>query len=227
MRGYVEKTNRANLIFTVKYHSICEVSRKEREGFEEIKVPDVSTGEEITKFIRRYDALEAMVTNIEWRDTKQQYETRFQSWRIHLLNAERIPAVLEIPFKTNACDRFMKLAENIDFSRPVEFRAWCDTTGKKDKTAFYVGQRVHENDEKSVSVPQKYTRENMGECPEAVEGIDGWNYSAQLRYLHSQMMNVVIPRVQAAAAMAPQNGGEHTEDESDPFAHEDDDKDNF
>lgn len=222
MRGYVQKTNNPTLHFTVKYHSICEISRKERDGFEMIKVPDISTGEEITKFVRRYDTIEAMITNIEWRDTKQQYDTRFQSWLIHLMNAEGTPAVLEIPFKTNACDRFMKLSENIDFTRPVEFRAWCDTSGKKDKTAFYVGQREHEADAKSVTVPQKYTRADMGDCPEAVEDIDGWNYGPQLRYLHDRMMHVVIPKVQAAAAMskeeAPDTSGDDSfDDGSAPF----------
>lgn len=216
MRGYVQKQSNNGLRFTVKYHSICEVSRKEKEGFEEIKITDVSTGEEITKYVRRYDALDAFVTKIEFRDTKQQYETRFMSWLVHLTNAEGKPATLEIPFKTNASDRFMKLAENIDFARPVEFRAWCDTTGKKDKTAFYVGQRVNEADEKSVKVDQKYKKGDMGDCPEAVEELDGWNYSAQLKYLHAQMLNVVVPRVEAANAMrAEQNVHE---EEQNPFA---------
>lgn len=200
MKGYVQKQSTGTLWFNVKYHSICEISKQARDGFESIKVPDVSTGEEITKHIRRYDTIEAMITGIEWRDTKQQYVTRFQSWEVHLLNAEGVPAILKIPFKSNASDRFMKVAENIDFTRPVEFRAWCDTSGDKDKTAFYIGQRVNENDEKSVKVEQKYKKGQMGDCPEAVEEIDGWNYGAQLKYLHSQMINVVIPRVEAVQA---------------------------
>lgn len=228
MRGYVQKQSDNGLRFIVKYHSICEVSRKEKEGFEEIKVQDVSSGEEITKYVRRYDALEALVTKIEFRDTKQQYDTRFMSWLIHLTNAEGKPAVLEIPFKTNASDRFMKLAENINFTKPVEFRVWCDTSGKKDKTAFYVGQRVDAADEKSISVPQKYRRGEMGDCPEPVEELDGWNYSAQLKYLHSQMLNVVVPRVEAANAMRnaepePEFEQESESEESNPFADDDDD----
>lgn len=218
MRGYVQKTTDNALRLTVKYDSICEVSKQARDGFEDIKVPDVSSGEELTKHIRRYDSIEAMITNVEWRDTKQEYAVRFQSWRIHLRNAEGKPAVLEIPFKSNASDRFMKLAENIDFSRPVEFRAWRDTKSEKAKTAFYVGQRVNENDEKSVKVEQKYKMGQMGNCPEGVEELDGWNFAAQRKYLHSQMINVVIPKVQAFNAM--QN--ERPEPEIDPFAEEDD-----
>lgn len=219
MRGYVQKTTDNALRLTVKYDSICEISKQAREGFEDIKVPDVSTGEELTKHIRRYDSIEALITNIEWRDTKQEYAVRFQSWRIHLRNAENQPAILEIPFKSNASDRFMKLAENIDFSRPVEFRAWRDTKSDKAKTAFYVGQRANENDEKSAKVEQKYRMGQMGDCPEGVEELDGWNFAAQRKYLHSQMINVVIPRVQAVNAMSENSA------EPNPFA--DDEVDNF
>lgn len=210
--GYVQKQAAATLYFTVKYHSICEISRKPREGFEEIKVPDISTGEELTKFIRRYERIAAMITAIEWRDTKQQYVARFQSWEIHLLDEEGVPAVLRIPFRSNASDRFMKLAENLDFSKPVEFRAWKDTSGDKDKTAFRVMQD-------GQTVLQKYKKGEMGDCPEGEEGLDGWNFAAQRKYLHGQVMNVVIPRVQAVQAslgMAESNGHE-----PDPFADED------
>lgn len=219
MRGYVQKQESTGLRLTVKYGSICEISKQPREGFEEIKVPDVSTGEELTKHIRRYDTVEAMITDIEWRDTGKQYAVRFMSWRIHLRNAQGDPAVLELPFKSNASDRFMKLAENIDYARPVEFRAWKDTKGDKDKTAFYVGQRVNEADEKSVAVPQKYRRGDMGDCPEGVEELGEWNFVAQRKFLHGQMINVIIPKVKATVEMNQQNGAGGSEE--DPFAEDD------
>lgn len=225
MRGYVQKQESTGLRLTVKYGSICEISKQAREGFEEIKVPDVSTGEELTKHIRRYDTVEALITDIEWRDTGKQYTVRFMSWRIHLRNAQGEPAVLELPFKSNASDRFMKLSENIDYARPVEFRAWKDTKSDKDKTAFYVGQRVNEADEKSVAVPQKYRRGDMGECPEGVEELGEWNFAAQRKFLHSQMINVVIPKVKAIVTMSQQNGGGREPEESDPFAEDDETSD--
>lgn len=220
MRGYVQKTTNNTLYLNVKYHSICEIAKSARDGFEAIKVPDPSSGGEVTKHVRRYDTIEAFVTGIEFRDTKQQYTTRYLSWEIHLVNAQGEPAVLSIPFKSNASDRFMKVAENIDFTKPVEFRAWCDTSGEKDKTAFYIGQRVNDTDEKSVRVEQKYKKGNMGDCPEAVEELDGWSYAAQLKYLHGQMLNVVVPRVEAANEM---RNGRTVEQEHDPFSDEEDD----
>lgn len=207
MKGLVAKQDTGTVYLMVKYHCICEVSKKPREGFDPITVPDMSTGEEITKYIRRYD-LEGMITNIEWRDTKQQYETRFRSWRIHV-DAAGTPVVLEIPWGSNPSDRFMKTAENINFSKPVEFRVWKDGKGKTDKTAFAIFQD-------GMNVPAKYRRGEMGDCPEATEEVDGWDFGPQLRYLHGQMMNMVVPRVQAAAAM----GRPQEPEEADPFADE-------
>jgi hypothetical protein len=217
MRGYVQQQSSNTLYFDVKYGSICETSKKERDGFETIKVIDVSTGEELTKHIRRYDTIEALITKIEWRDTRQQYATRFQSWEIHLLNSQNEPAVLRLPLKSSASDRFMKCAENIDFARPVEFRAWKDTRGEREKTAFYIGQRVNESDEKSVKVDQKYKQGDMGECPEGVEELDGWNFAAQRKFLYTQMINVVIPKVEAVNAMRRQESPPNDEVDEYPF----------
>lgn len=216
MKGLGLHQEQPTKYLAVKYNTICETSKQPREGFKEIKIVDNTTGDEIIKYIRAYDFVEGMVTGIEWRDTGKQYKTRFMSWKLSM-NAAGIPIVLEIPLKSAAGDRFMKLAEQLDFAKPVEFRAWLDTSGDKDKTAFHVLQD-------GQTVLQKYKKGQMGDCPEAVEELDGWNYSAQLKYLHGQLMNVVIPRLEAARAMA----GEHpspSEDERDPFAGEDEDLD--
>jgi hypothetical protein len=87
----------------------------------------------------------------------------------------------------------MKLAENLNFNKPVEFSAWHDT--KDDKTAFVVKQN-------GQSVPQKYTRDNPNGCPEpAQRGRQGkWDYTEQEDFLYERMINVVIPAVEQAEA---------------------------
>lgn len=215
MKGLGLHQEQATKYLAVKYNTICETSKQAREGFKEIKIVDKTTGDEITKYIRAYDFVEGMITGIEWRDTGRQYKTRFMSWKLSM-DAAGIPVVLEIPLKSAAGDRFMKLAEQIDFAKPVEFRAWLDTSGDKDKTAFHVLQD-------GQTVLQKYKKGQMGDCPEAVEEIDGWNKSAQLKFLHGQIMNVVVPKLQATRAMLG-DGEQSQEDgqERDPFAEEDD-----
>ena len=107
----------------------------------------------------------------------------------------------------------MKLAENIDYTKPVEFRAWHDN--KSDSTAFFVGQKVENTDEKSLSVPQKYTRDNPNGLPPPKEKYDGgWSYDDQMAFLHQRMMEVVIPMVHAAQPVdEPQDEPEHGEDD--------------
>ena len=52
----------------------------------------------------------------------------------------------------------MRTAEAIDFTRPVEFRAWQEKETKN--TAFFIGQRENEADDKAQTVRQLYTKDN-------------------------------------------------------------------
>lgn len=220
MKGFQQKSENTGKFFVVKHNSVCQESSKAREGYEPVEVVNPQTRETVIKFIKRYDTLEAMVTRIEWRDTENQYDQRYMSWKIHLKADSFRPGqpsetgVLELPFNSRVGSRFMKLAENIDFTKPVEFRAWRDT--KTDSTAFLVAQD-------GKSVPQKYTRDNPGDCPEPVQKFGGkWNFDDQMEYLHGQMVNVVIPKVEAINA----NGGRPQYDDEghfDPTPPSDDD----
>lgn len=189
MKGLQKKTDSGVIFLAVKHNSLVRESKGPREGFEEIEVENPRTKEKVKKYIERFSAVEGMVTKIEWYDTEQKYENRYQGWKIHIdANAEQV--VLDLPFASIPASRFMKLAENIDWSKPVEFRAWKDV--KRDATAFWVGQN---ND----SVPQKYTADNPGDCPPPIQNARGkWNYDAQMDFLFNRMKDVVIPAVQEA-----------------------------
>lgn len=215
MRGFQERSESTGKFFVIKHHTICEESSKEKPGFHPVEVMNPTNKEIVIKFIKPYAALEAMVTRIEWRDTEDKYEQRYMSWKLHL-DADGNKGVLEIPFQSRVSSRFMKLAENIDFLRPVEFRAFRDQ--KTDSTAFYVGQRENEEDEKSASVPQLYTKDNPGDCPPPVQRMGGkWNFDDQTEFLHERMMHVVIPRVAAAQiALGEQTNGHHEFNERPP-----------
>lgn len=196
MKGFQQRSQSHGKFFVIKHNTICEESSKEREGFEPVEVMNPQTKEVTIKFIKRYDALEAMVTAIEWRDTKDTYEQRYMSWKIHL-DAGEEKGTLELPFESRPSSRFMKLAENLDFTKPVEFRAWRD---KEGKTAFIVKQDGN-------SVPQKYTKQDPGECPPPKQSFGGkWNFDEQMLFLHERMVQVVIPRIEAAHGMMAENG---------------------
>lgn len=191
MKGLQKKSDSGVIFLAVKHNSLVRESKGPKEGFEEIEVENPRTHEKIKKYVERFSAVEGMVTKLEWYDTEQKYENRYQGWKIHI-ETPNDQVVLDLPFSSIPASRFMKLAENIDWSKPVEFRAWKDV--KRDATAFWVGQN---ND----SVPQKYTRDDPGDCPAPVQNARGkWNYDAQMDFLFNRMKEVVIPAVQAANA---------------------------
>lgn len=207
MRGLVEKKEANTVYLVVKHGTICQESRNPKDGYEPVEVINPETKVTTIKYIKPYDRVEALITNIEWSD--REWDGRpYRSWRISM-DAAGTPCVLELPFESRVSTRFMKLAESISYTDPVEFRAWLD---RDNKTAFIVKQN-------GQNVPQKYTRENPGECPEPVKRVTGkWSFDDQAEFLHERMMNIVIPRVHAAVEMAPRNGHEAPdENNSDSF----------
>lgn len=188
MKGLVEQTETNTIYLTVKHHSIVQESKTEREGFKPVEVKNPRTDEIITKHIKQYKAIEGLICKIEWYDTEDRYEHTFMGWKIHM-NANGVPCVLDLPFDSRASNRLMKVAENLDFSQPVEFRAWHDR--KTDSTAFFIGQH-------GEGVRQKYTLESPGKCPAPTQNpvTKKWNFEKQKEYLHKIMTDVVIPEVE-------------------------------
>lgn len=185
MKGLQEKGD-DGIFLQIKHHCICQESKSPREGFLPIEVKNVRTGDTITKYIKRYKGVEALVKRIDWYD-KEYDGTRFMGWKL-VLDANGTACTLDFPFESRVGDRFMKVAENLDFSFPVEFSAW---KGPDDKTALVIKQ-------KNENVAQKYTRDNPGECPVPEKGFNGkWNFDKQKEFLHKRMTEIVIPKLQA------------------------------
>lgn len=201
MKGFQPDSGSNVLYLSITQHSICEQSKKPREGFEKVVI-QLQNGDEVTKYLKRYRFIRGFVTGITYRDTGDKYKVRFQSWQIQITDEEGDQAQLALDLNSNAGSRFMKLAENIDWKQMVEFRAWHDTV--KDKTAFNVTQN-------GQTVPQKYKQPTegdpkaMGDCPQPVErkrasGKTEWDYTEQEDFLFGRMQNVVIPAVESANA---------------------------
>lgn len=189
MKGLVERTTGDGIFLTVKHNSIVRESKTEQPGFEKIVVTNPRSGANVTKYIKRYSELEALVKKMEWYDTEQKYETRYMGWKLHL-DADGRACTLDLPFESIPSRRFMKLAENLDFTQPVEFSAWKDR--ESDATAFSVKQN-------SVVIRQKYTREEPHDLPPPIQNFKGkWNFDNQMQFLKQRMIETVIPRVQEA-----------------------------
>jgi hypothetical protein len=185
MKGLQEKTN-DGIFLHIKHGTICEESKTPKEKFVPVEVTNPRSGQVSTKYIKPYKLVEAMIKRIEWYE--REYDgTPFMGWKL-VLDADGVICTLDLPLQSQTATRFMKLAENLDFSVPVEFSAWKTAD---DKTALSVKQN-------GVQVPQKYTKDNPGDCPPPVQGFGKkWNYDAQTQFLHERMTHVVIPRLVA------------------------------
>lgn len=214
MKGFQQKTSGDGNFFVVKHGSIVRESKTPQEGFEKIEIENRRTKEKVTKYIQRYNAIEALITKIEWYDTEQKFDIRYRGWKIHLTADGGKKGILDIPINSRVAGRFMKLAENIDYSKPVEFRAWLDP--KSDSTAFFVGQDGN-------SVPQKYTKDNPGDMPPPVQKFNGdWSFDDQMQFLHKKMLDVVIPKVQALNPVEEKPDGQEAKPEHEDFTESDD-----
>jgi hypothetical protein len=201
MKGLVEQTD-DGIFLVVKHGGIVQESKNAREGFSPIEVLNVRSGDKVVKYIKRYKKVIALIKKIEWYDREYE-DTRFMGWKLLLDDQDGTVCTLDLPFESRVGTRFMKLAENIDYSQPVEFSAW---RGPDDSIAFSVKQ----NDQ---NVPQRYTREDPGDCPPPVQGFNKkWNFDAQKEFLHERMMHVVIPKVQALNAMNGHGSGRSESD---------------
>ena len=206
MRGLQKQTDDDNKTFLlIKHGSICRESKTPRSGFDPVQVNNPRTGETITKYVEKYKSVEAMVTRLEWYDTADRYDARYLGWKLHL-DAAGTPCVLDLPFESRACTRFMKCAENVDWTLPVEFQAFV---GSDDKTVFVMRQN-------GELIRQRYTRDEPGDCPEPVKTMKGWNYDAQAQWLHQRMIDRVVPEIEEAQDLV---GSEAIEPARAPHAH--------
>lgn len=197
MKGLQLETGPTSIFLQVKnYGGICEVSNKAIEGWERVVVHDPKKNTDVDKWIRKYRGVEALVVNIATYDTGQKYDTRYMGIKL-TLNAGGTACVLDLPYGGSPANRFMKCAPNIDFRKPVEFRAWQDADGG---VAFLIKQG-------DTTVPQKWTRESPGDLPEPVERRTGWDYTAQEDWLIDYLEKNIIQQVNAIghpAGAAPQ-----------------------
>lgn len=179
-----ETTESTGQFLVIKHGGICLESKEPKEGYDQITVHNPKTGQDQPKWIKRFKAVDGKVKRIEWYNRETDFGT-FMGVKIHLRDKGEYYQ-LDLPFNTRAFDSFSKLVENIDFTQPVEFSAWFD---KEGHTAFCVRQD-------GGTVKWKYTKDNMGDCPEPKKSKLGkWNFDEQREWLVDRIVNVVIPHV--------------------------------
>ena len=189
-----EQNTRNGNFLSVKHGAICLESKEAKDGYELIE--GEVNGNPYSKYIRKFRGVTALVVGIEWY-SRESGGNNYRGLHLKLKDGgERY--ILDLPFEKRSYDYFTKIAENIDYAKPVTFEAWPDVKnakpGQQIPTAF-----VAKQDDQYVQ--WKYTRDNMGECPEAHQTRTGkWNFDDQRDWLLERIVNIVAPKVAALHA---------------------------
>lgn len=180
---------------SVKFGKICWRSEGPAEGFIPTEVENPSTGATDIQYLRLFDAIEGYVTKIRWYDRKDNEGRQYLGFVLEIEDGEQ-KFELDLREGKSPYRTFVRLAENIDFTRPVRFSA-----KKKDKeVSFFASQD-------DVPIKHKYTKDHMGDCPPPVlkkrMGKETLDWGDTEEWLCERVKAVVIPRVEEAARSRP------------------------
>lgn len=201
----------------VKHGALVQESREPLDGFTEIQVPNPETGEQVTKYIKRYSGVSGKIEKIEWYENEYQSK-KFCGYRIIMLVEDessptgeaRVSIDMPVtPKLSRVCNKFLKVAENINPEFPLELRVWVS---KDDELAIVFSQE-------GAALKHKYTKENPGDCPQPTyDAVDGWDFRAVNKFLRNRVDTVVIPKFSRAEEVKEAVGTKSTLTEEDiPF----------
>lgn len=181
-----EQRHNDGLFLSVKHGALCLESKEPKEGYELIE--GEVDGEPYSKYIKKFAGMDGLITKIEWYERSGTYGT-FRGLKLVVKDKGEV-YLLDLPYEKRPYDYFTKVAENIDFSKTVEIVTWPDRE-KPKQTVFAIKQ-----DGKFIQ--WKYTKDDMGDCPPAKQLRSGkWNFDDQRDWLLENLINVVIPQVNA------------------------------
>lgn len=208
--GLQERTKSNGNFLSVKHGGLClehkptsetteaEIAQWEADGYVQREIdnpsdvkPDGSLGT-VTKWIRKFAGLDGKIVKIEWYD-REDGGARYVGIKLHVRDGGDFFQV-DLPYGKPHFDYFTKVMENIDFERPVEINAWPDKA-KPRQTVFVIKQG-------GDYVQWRYTRDNMGDCPPAVQSpvTKKWSFEDQKEWLARKLMEEIIPKVDALNA---------------------------
>lgn len=193
-----EQRQNDGLFLSVKHGGLCLESKEPREGYE--LVEGEVNGTPYSKYIKKFAGLDGIITKIEWYERAGDYGT-FRGLKLRIVDGDET-YFLDLPFEKRPYDYFTKVAENIDYSKPVEIVAWPDRQHEK-QTAFAIKQD-------GTFIKWKYTKDDMGDCPPAKQTRTGkWNFDDQRDWLLDRLLTVVVPQVdELHAEVIPEYSGD-------------------
>lgn len=197
MAGLIERTGQGTTYLSIVDRNICERSQQERteKGWEQIETENPQTKKKTISWIKRHQGIEdVFITDIRWFEQQIENAT-LTGWNLRL-EADGSTWILRLPLTQNSAKRFMKLADNIDFTKPVTIKVWKSTdkeTGKVS-TTFCVYQN-------GSNIPQALNRDDLPEA-KFLKSTKKWDFTEQDEFLVEHMNTVTIPQFKEVVGTA-------------------------
>ena len=196
------KRSETNAVYLeVKHYCLWRQIKKAVPGCEEIEVNNPSTGEKVKKIGFAYDSVSGIVTKLDKYDTGRQYSTRYFGFNLHLVDSDGGAFVLKMPYASQVLRRFLRLARNIDFKKPLSLTVF---KGRKKEGATGAEETGLWFQQNGQTVKPYYTKEQPHGMPDAKhDQFSGeWDFKEQHQWLVARLQAETMADIAAAAKHA-------------------------
>lgn len=194
--GFIKRSQKRR--FEFKHFGISHSLDHEEPGYEQTVVYNPSTGQDVTRWVQRFDAVEGLVIDVEWYDRKDDSGTRYVGY---MLTVDVDDEVIELafPYGKPAYRVLTHHGRNVDWSKRIRFSAWKSKTRQgKDTHGICFWQAGL--DGKEAPVKSAHTMEHPNGCPPPKETIKGLDFSDAERWLKAQFDKESLPKIKATGA---------------------------
>ena len=200
VEGFIKKTKSDTVYFRVFDGSICQTSKEAREGWEgPIETTNPQDKTPVYTYIDRYDQVVARIVDVNKYQKTFDNGGKVSGFELTLLAGPR-RAIFRLKWIEPVLKRFLKVAENIDFNKPVRISVFSTIKNGKKGTAVSFQQGDGPVDQWN-KVNEFWGRDNA-ELPQGVHDDmdDSWDYKEQNKFLGQKFAETVLPRIKAIAA---------------------------
>ena len=196
----LERQSDSNVTFLqVKHFALWKEIKRPVEGCETIDVTNPKTKEVIKKHGYKFRTLSGRAVKLVTYDTGTKYATRYFGFKLHISDGGEVYQ-LDMPYQSQILRRFLRVARNIDFSKPFAISVFKGKgSDGKEETGIWFQQA-------GQTVKPYYSREQPHGMPPATQDPDTheWDFKAQHRWLVQRLQDETIPEIdRVAAAAAP------------------------
>lgn len=208
-----KKTESRAIYLQVKHFCLWMEIKKRVDGCEAIEVTNPKTKEVLTKFGYAYRSVSGRVVKIARYDTADKYSTRYFGFKVHFQDDSDL-FVLDMPYQSQILRRFLRVARNIDWLRPLTITIFKGK-GEGKKADGETGVWFQQGDD---TIKPYYTREAPRGMPTATQDPDTheWDFKAQHRWLIDKLQAEIIPDVEHASHAVPPMEPESDASEPEP-----------